>query len=137
MQRLMACLVVWGMLVGASAPAAEPLDYDPTIVRLSGVIVIEAFYGPPGYGEDPESDEIVHAAILVLDEPVSVRGDPNELMNSESVGDIRRIHLANVGPDVSAKTWRHVVIEGTLFHSYTGHHRTPVLMWVERLVSSP
>jgi hypothetical protein len=117
--------------------AAEPLRYEPVVIRLSGVIVIEAFFGPPGYGEDPENDEIERALILVLDEPVAVQGDPNDSLNSESVDDVRRIHLVIRHPEIWAKEWQHVVLEGTLFHRLTGHHRTPVLMSADRLVSSP
>lgn len=137
MRRLLAFLLVWAVLAGAPVSAAELLEYEPVVVRLSGVIVIEAFYGPPGYGEDPENDSIERAAILVLDKPVAVRTEPDDIMDSDSAGDVRRIQLIIRDPKISAKTWRHVVIEGRLFRAETGHHHTHVLMSVARLVSSP
>ncbi len=138
MRRLLACFFFCGMIGGTvGSSAGEPLPYEPAVVRLSGVIVIEAFYGRPNYGADPENDEIERALILVLDEPVAVQGDPNDNLNSESVDDVRRMHLVVRHPEIWAKEWQHVVLEGTLFHRFTGHHHTPVLMSADRLVSSP
>ncbi len=138
MRGLLACLIVWAVFGNSfGASAGEPLHYGPAVVRLSGIIVIEAFFGRPNYGDDPENDEIERSPILVLDEPVVVEGDPDGDFDSESEDDVRRVHLVIIDDALWAKKWRHVVLEGTLFHSHTGHHHTRVLMRVNRLISSP
>jgi hypothetical protein len=57
---------------------AAALQYDPAVVELTGTVVLEEFFGPPGFGEDPKTDSRELYAILVLDAPVSVEGVPGE-----------------------------------------------------------
>jgi hypothetical protein len=41
----------------ALALAAEPLHYEPAVVRLRGIVELELRYGPPNYGENPETPD--------------------------------------------------------------------------------
>src|SRR6266436_2921427 len=38
--------------------------------NLSGTVYVETFFGPPNYGENPETDRIEQADILRLDRPL-------------------------------------------------------------------
>jgi len=44
---------------------------DPATL-LRGQIYTDYFFGRPGYGESPESDELEHSVMLALDEPFSI-----------------------------------------------------------------
>lgn len=112
------------------------LHYEPEVVTLRGRLIETMEYGPPNYGENPESDSIEHPIILVLPRPVRVQGDPASELNTETVTGITRIQLVlpgNVGVDFPPHYEGEVEVTGTLFGSHTGHHHTKVLMSVEKL----
>lgn len=130
---------LWGMLAAAMVllpaclDAKELLHYEPAVVRLSGNVVVEPFYGRPNYGEDPEHDEMELSPILILDSPVDVAGDPNDDLNSETVQNVTRMHLVlKSRRQIRELKGHHVALEGTLFHAFSGHHHTDVLMRVEK-----
>lgn len=127
----------WLLSLGPSVDAGEPLQYEPAVVQLSGVLVVEVHYGPPNYGENPESDMVERAMILLLDMPQIVQGDLDADFNGETEYDVARVHLA-ASPEIglSKLVWQRVRVEGTLFHAFTGHHRTDVLMSVSRVIES-
>src|SRR5690606_37868318 len=52
----------------------EWLDYWPAVVELKGELSVETFFGPPNFGEDPETDTKERHWILTLDKPINVRG---------------------------------------------------------------
>jgi hypothetical protein len=54
----------------------DQLRYEPAVVKLSGILVMDAYYGPPNYGEEPETDPIEQNWTLKLDQPVDVLADP-------------------------------------------------------------
>jgi hypothetical protein len=76
---------------------------------------------------------------LVLSKPVNVRGkpDPDEDFNRISVENVRRMELVLTLPHKNM-IGKNVIVTGTLFHSFTGHHHTDVLMYVQsiRLMAS-
>ena len=112
------------------------LHYEPEVVTLRGRLTETTEYGPPNYGENPETDSIEHPIILVLPRPVRVQGDPSSDLNTETVSGITRIQLVmpgNVGVDFPPNYEGEVEVTGTLFGSHTAHHHTKVLMTVETL----
>lgn len=127
--------IIW---LGASNPVAardagnEWLSFEPEIVVLEGQLEQEQFYGPPNYGENPETDEIEMALIVTLAEPISVRGDGRGQPGYEDVTDVTRVQLvcARSGIDCWSLTGRRVRITGMLFTAATGHHRTKILITV-------
>jgi len=111
--------------------ATTVLRYEPAIVQLTGTVVLEEHFAPPGFGEDPKADSRELVAVLVLDEPVSVQGDPpNAGFNPTSYPDVRRVQLvrACTHPRFSPYAGKHVVVSGTLYEGFTGHHYTDVLV---------
>ncbi len=106
------------------------LSYEPATVELQGRLIVQWKYGPPNFGEQPKTDQRVKVPILVLTKPVNVRGTPGDAHNAISVEGAKRIQLtfANVGTDYKGLIGKDVVVRGTLFHAFSGHHYTDVVM---------
>jgi hypothetical protein len=123
----------------AKWPSAEDNDwlhYEPEVVTLRGRLTTIMKYGPPNYGENPESDSVEYPIILMLPRPVRVQGDRGSELNSETFTNITQVQLViddRVVPGYSRYFERDVVVTGTLFRSHTAHHHTDVLMTVETL----
>jgi len=112
----------------------EQLHYEPAVVKLSGLLVTQYVYGPPGFGEDPETDQIDRKWELRLFAPVDVIGTPGDDINSESENDVGRVGLVNFSKlNLSAHLGKRVMLEGTLFHAHTAHHHTKVLLSVKKV----
>jgi hypothetical protein len=130
----------WGLACGASGSSEEErwVSYEPTVIELSGMLMVSMKFGPPNYGEDPETDERLKVPVLVLSEPLNVRGDPDAQVNIESVRGVKEIQLIflrqrNYDGLVNSR----VVARGTLSHAVSGHHFTEVVMTVEDLKAAP
>lgn len=54
---------------------AQNYCYQTCKVSLVGVLKFEPGYGPPGYGETPETDRKITNYILLLDQPINVAGN--------------------------------------------------------------
>lgn len=121
-----------------TAQVKEWLSYQPAVAEVKGTLRIKSYYGPPNYGENPETDAKEALPILILDSPVNVRGNPDTKagFDQESVEDVREIQLVLTMPhkELIGKT---VVIKGMLFHAFTGHHHTDVLMNVSSIKLDP
>lgn len=110
------------------------LRYEPSIVALQGTVLPRERFGPPSYGETPEIDTKEIAPILRLIETINVHGDPSSALNRETEQNVTEIHLVfPEGIEISQFFGREVTATGTLFHSYTGHHATRILMQVQSI----
>jgi hypothetical protein len=49
------------------------VEYEPAVVELEGRLINTMFFGPPNFGEDPETDSKEMTRILSLDKPINVR----------------------------------------------------------------
>ena len=120
------------VIADAVEPSAGCVGYDDPSVTLSGTSFSRIYFGPPGYGETPAQDRREGAALLLLDAPICVKASPNpELDNNAYEGNVIVIQLAavHIKPELLEKALgQRVTVRGSLFHSLTGHHRTPVLM---------
>jgi hypothetical protein len=115
------------------SPKKRWVDYWPVVVELEGKLTIKTFFGPPNFGENPETDSKERSWILSLNKPINVQGktstDPG--LNT-SVEGVRELQLVLPKPHrelISKK----VIVKGTLFHAHTGHHQTDVLMDVQSI----
>lgn len=110
-------------------------SFEQPEASLSGRIIYQDFFGPPNYGENPETDRVETAVILVLYAPINVKGNPEDVLNFETITNISRIHLVVPWEKVGDETLsgKNVTVQGTLFTRHTGHHRTQVLMSVNDL----
>ncbi len=116
----------------------EWLSYQPAVVELQGTLRVKTFYGPPNYGENPATDAREESPILILKNPVNVRGNRNPQIefDRKSVRNLRAMHLVLVMPHKEF-IGRKVIVKGTLFHAFTGHHHTNVLMNVQSIKLDP
>jgi|SRR5215831_3746945 len=104
------------------------LYYQPEKATVTGRIVYRTFFGPPGYGENPKTDSRETQDILLLDSPVDVIRTTHDDWD----GTERRINRITLVLDHSISHFigKKVVVAGTLFHAYSGHHHTKILMVV-------
>jgi len=117
------------------------LHYRPAEVELSGVLDLQTFPGLPHYESIASGDEPERHFYLKLDAPVDVlpqRGD--HIDNPEVEKNVKIVQLAINGEDEvlwsrfrHAGRGAHVSITGNLFHRFTGHHHSRVLLTVDKL----
>lgn len=109
----------------------EWVDYWPAVVELKGKLVIKTFFGPPNFGENPETDVKERSWILSFEKPIYVRAKTEtDPILGPSVEDIRELQLVLPKPHREL-IGKKVIVKGTLFHAHTGHHHTDVLMDVQ------
>ena len=126
-----AAVFLGSVAVAGALDAGEPrwVEYGPAVVTLSGRLVAKEFFGPPGYGEAPETDSREVARLLVIDEPLHVRADHESDINSLEQRNVREVQLVwsqKAGPLLG----RRVRVRGTLFAGHTGHHHVDLLVIV-------
>src|SRR5260370_42645824 len=74
-----------------SAHDNQRVSSGPTVVQLRGRLVVERRYGPPRFGEKPETDARMRVPILVLFNPGSVKGNPDYFPYEVDIKDVERI----------------------------------------------
>jgi hypothetical protein len=120
----------------------QVLTYGPSVVELTGTLDLQTFPGPPNYESIKNGDEIERHFYLKLDNAVDVlpRGPSTEIENPEKERNVSVIQLSISEED--DKLWNrfrklgkgaHVKIQGTLFHRFTGHHHSRILMVVSKM----
>ena len=114
------------------------LSYQPTIVELKGTLIIKTYYGPPNYGENPDTDAKEALPVLILNTPVNVWGNPNPKaeFDRKPAEDVREVQLVLAMPHKQF-IGKALLVRGTLFHAFTGHHHTEVLMDVRSIKLDP
>lgn len=118
--------------MSAWSHAASCLHYEATPVTLSGKITLRTFYGPPNYGENPDTDSRETQAILLLSKPICVSASPS----TDDAAERNQFKVTLVPPpgiDFGLYKGKKVSLSGTLFHANTGHHHTQVLMQVKNI----
>lgn len=129
------------IILSSAVSAGECLNYEPAIVSIQGRVSLKPAYGPPGYGEDPKHDAHEDYLALTFDAPVCVTASSKP--HSEDVGetDIKTMQLAfpTAKAFQDAKQWigKHTSVNGSLYHAFSGHHHTLVLMTVQEIAESP
>ena len=116
--------------------------YYPEISIISGTIKIESFFGPPGYGENPETDSREDAYILHLDNSINVISkdkEPEEGDYNFTKYNIYKIHVTSSSTtEVKLTNYinKKVRLTGTFSGSFSGHHHADVIMEVEKVEES-
>jgi len=116
----------------------------PMEVTLSGELIERTYWGPPNWGEQPATDRLEEAWILVLDTPACVRADHEDPTNDQSESNVivMQLVVTNPGPDnvylkqVEKLVGRRVTVAGALSHAVTGHNRTPVMLMVASIAAT-
>jgi hypothetical protein len=115
------------------ALAAVPcLHYQGDPVTLSGKVTKRTFYGPPNYGENPDTDSRETQGILLLSKPICVDENPDEYyVAKKNQLEVTLVPLAKT--NLKNYLGKQVKVHGKLFHAETGHHHTPVLIEIIRI----
>jgi len=136
--------VICGVTLSSASQAAEGadpscLEYEPAVVTLSGTITRHLEYGPPGYGEDPAHDDKGFYWFLDLDKPICVNGKDEDSPDDEGETGVRRLQIVYMNDYPKGRGWigHRASITGTLFHSYTAHHYTEVLIVADQTTKLP
>jgi hypothetical protein len=118
------------------------LAYAPTVVELTGELDLQTFPGPPNFESIKNGDDVERHFYLKLDKPfdVSPTKATEGVENAEDEKNIGIVQLAISEED--DKLWNKfrkagrgalVRIKGTLFHRFTGHHHSRVLLAVTEI----
>ena len=111
------------------------LHYMGDPVTLSGKVTKRTFYGPPGYGENPDIDSRETQGVLLLSEPICVDENPRDYDEAEKNQlEVTLVPLGNT--NLKGYIGKQVTVQGKLFHANTGHHHTPVLIEIIRIEKS-
>lgn len=118
----------------AFAAASQCLEYAPAVVTLTGTITRQMGYGPPGFGEDPAHDAKERYWRLDLEKPICTNGSGKDDPNMQAEKNIRHLEIVYMNGYPTGGNWvgHRVSITGTLFHGFTGHHHTRVLITADK-----
>jgi hypothetical protein len=122
------------ILLATSLPAvaASCLHYGGSPVTLSGKVKLQTFFGPPNYGENPDTDSRETQAILALAKPICVEANPVEYEEAEQNQlEVTLVPLKK--ENLKSYEGKQIAVQGTLYHAHTGHHHTPVLIEIKQI----
>jgi hypothetical protein len=93
---------------------------------LVGQVAEQSRLGPPGYGENPDTDLVVVIFVMLLERPLCVQ-------NGGSFPDIPSIRTIQIAGDLGMKRARDLIARksvstGRLYEAHSGYHYTPVLI---------
>jgi hypothetical protein len=112
------------------------LDYESAIVTVQGSVLLTPAYGAPGFGEDPKLDAREDYLELTLDTPACVTAS-SKFTDDVAETDIKTMQLVFRTGEAfqKAKRWigKQVSVVGSLYHGFTGHHHTTVLLKVKEI----
>lgn len=125
-------LLIFSLVAPSIVLAASCLHYSGDPVTLTGKVKLQTFFGPPGYGENPNSDSRETQAILLLEKPICVESNPKDYEETEQ--NQREVTLVPLGKEnLKVYEGKQIMVQGTLYHAFNGHHHTPVLIGIRRI----
>jgi hypothetical protein len=121
-------LLFAAMLLPTICFADQLLQYEPNVVEIKGSIHSGKFQHPNGTW--------VKYYYIKLLEPVSIKGDKANLINSSETG-IKEIQIYSMDKGIIAKlkkvAGKKAIIKGTIFHEHTAWHVRKLVMKVSDL----
>ncbi|NLV88897.1 MAG: DUF4431 domain-containing protein [Tissierellia bacterium] len=111
--------------------------FEPNVSIIEGKLITRMYYGPPNYGENPDTDAQQYPFILQLDNLIDVIATENDTQNSDVLG-VTEIQVVPMGEEetelLDSYIDSRVRIQGTLFKAIFGGHHTDVLIQVEEIL---
>lgn len=143
-------LVLAAVLLCDGAPAENRLPEwcgrtleaeDSRVVTLTGTIVRETHWGPPGFGENPATDSRFSVWVLKLDfrVPVTVQDYP-QLGQATRMEATRMRIIPGLNGNLPSEEFlnRHVAVDGTLWSASAPADVTPIIMQATQIrISGP
>ena len=111
--------------------------FEPNVSIIEGTLITRMYYGPPNYGENPDTDAKQYPFILQLDDPIDVIAQEGDIHNS-SIFEVTEIQVVPMNKEqtelVEQYINKRITIQGTLFGAIFGGHHTDVLIEVEEIL---
>lgn len=111
--------------------------FEPNVSIIEGTLITRMYYGPPNYGENPDTDAKQYPFILQLDDPIDVIAQEGDIHNS-SIFEVTEIQVVPMSKEqtelVEQYINKRIMIQGTLFGAIFGGHHTDVLIEVEEIL---
>ena len=135
--KLRKALLCFAFSVAYAVSLAAPSKAE-SVVEVQGVLQVGEFFGPPSYGEQPGSDHIERSFFLQLPAPLGTQfkngaGVPSANQNSLPSYFVQLVVPASEQRAANTLVGKRVRVIGTLFEAISGHHRTPMLVQVQKL----
>lgn len=136
--------IILGLLLNACSGAPEKqlssstekcLNYEPDVIQLEGELYKKSFPGPPNYEDIKKGDEEEIYWLIKTAKPFCV--NKSSYVEGDELHGLSEVQLVVDGLNFY-NSKRHllgkkVILSGTLFPQITGHHKTAVLITVEKL----
>ena len=103
-------------------PKTQKILRSNDLVTLTGVDYHLPFFGPPNFGENPESDAKLIAHILRLNHPVDYIDEYGKTLH------IDEVQLVSFGNPSNQE----IACKGYLYDAHTGYHQRQVLLFHEK-----
>src|SRR5205823_2835730 len=115
---------------GSTTCRSDWLQYEPSSIVLHGRLERENVFGPPNFGEDPSTDQIVSIFILELDQGINVKGRVGSKIDEADFECQTRLQLVPGENEsvVATLVGSRVLVTGQLFEAESGGHYTNVLI---------
>jgi len=150
-------LALFGFLLGFSflgsaIAAPQKFHYEPAKVQISGRVILQKFFGPPNFGEDPKTDAKIDVLELKLDRPIdvgpasSIQLREHHCVNNTACADLyinsgnysgvtclELVDLDSPAHHLEDFISNHVVVDGQLYERETGNEYTEVLLIVDNI----
>ena len=141
MKRFLGLLVTFTMMIVFSActnhTKVEEYYFEPSISVIEGQLITRMYYGPPNYGENPDTDSKQYPFILELDKPINVIAEDDDEFNSD-IFEVTEIQVVTTSKEqtelLELYINKSVLIEGTLFEAIFGGHHKEVLIQLEKVL---
>ena len=128
MRKVIAVMIIFFCVCIVFAGKENTYKYEPEEVELYGVLTQKMFYGPPGYGENPEVDMKENIYILQLNEAITVEAEEGDKFNQTRSG-VKEIQiLNNTNSELTGFLNKKVKVKGMLFSAHTGHHFREIII---------
>jgi hypothetical protein len=124
---------------GQKAIESHCLSYEPSVVKLTGILQRKVFPGPPNYEDLRRGDAPEVIWLLNLAAPICVNEDKAQPDLNPAHDKARTMHLvipAEFYSKYKELLGKQVTVTGTLFGAHTAHHRTPVLLTVKTMAAA-
>ena len=126
--------------VGISTPGSvvvQCLEYEPKVVSLSGVIILETHPGRPNYESIPNGDEPERIWVLKLKKSICVLASDDINVKADNEKEIQLALDAEQYERYRSLLGQRVTASGKLFHSFTGHHHKTLLLKTDEIRRRP
>ena len=125
--------IIAGLLCAGFWPAVavgQCLQYEPTVVNLSGTLARETHPGPPNYESIRRGDKPETIWILRLKKPICVLGRDDINIRENNQKELQLVLEPAQFKKYRRLMGQRVAVTGKLFHAHTGHHHKSLLISV-------